>query len=136
MGRGHLRDAPVADPDLEGTHRGTGETHGAALETLEGSELPTALVPQGEVGKPDIPRGPAAGPCCGLFGLGLEGVAEDRQLKAEGLSRDRGQVTGEVPPLGAEVRMGSVVLGKDERTYLGGPGEALGVFTAHRRGDR
>src|SRR6185295_11238186 len=98
-----------------------GQAESAAPEALESEEASAFRVREREVGHVDVARRPARRP---VRRLRSESVAEEGQLEAEAASRGRREVPGRVPPLGAELGMRPVVLGKTKRPRRESPREA------------
>ena len=94
-----------------------------------GMELPPGHISHGEVAHVGLIRGPSGGALrCGW----RERVSEDRELEAKVAARRGGQVAGDVPPLGAEGRVRTMVWWKVERPRVDGPRVARGVGAGER----
>src|SRR4029077_6223657 len=113
-GRVALR-RPVVEPDPEGMRPRAGQAERGPLEVAPGVKAPARGVGDREVRKVELtgrPRG--AGRRVPLGGRGQRG-AEEGELEAEVATGGGLEIPGVVPPLGAEVGMGSEIGGKGER---------------------
>src|SRR6185369_14627091 len=105
---------PVAGPHAEGRVLRSREAQGTAPPTLEGMETFTVYVGDGEMCEIGLPRRPRGFPVGHVWGQWCQSRAEKRELESESPPFVRFQVSGVIPPLGAEFWMRAVVRRKVE----------------------